>query len=152
MLKFEKADNADAEFIKPLVFSILEEYGLNSDPSATDSDLDDIEQSYFLKGGYFEKVLDNNQVIACWGLFPLENDIVELRKMYMVKDYRGKGIGKRLLERSLNKASELGFKRVTLETAGVLKEAIGLYEKFGFKEFFPEHISCRCDQAYYLDL
>jgi len=76
----------------------------------------------------------------------------ELRKMYLRRDYRGQGLGKRLLEHALAEARRLGFKTVTLETASVLKEAIRLYETYGFKPYAPSHLSRRCDQAYELRL
>ena len=48
--------------------------------------------------------------------------------MYLHKSQRGRGLGKFLLDSALAQARELGFTRVTLETASVLKEAIALYE------------------------
>ena len=60
-------------------------------------------------------------------------------KMYLDSSFRGQGLGKKLLEMSLDKARELGFRRVTLETASVLKEALQLYQHYGFKEFKPSH-------------
>ena len=53
---------------------------------------------------------------------------------------------------SLKRAKELGFSRVTLETASVLKEAIALYQSYGFRSYAPDHLAGRCDQAHYLDL
>jgi len=41
---------------------------------------------------------------------------------------------------------------VTLETASVLTEAIGLYRSYGFVEYQPDHLSSRCDQAFVLQL
>jgi len=76
----------------------------------------------------------------------------ELRKMYLRRDHRGKGLGKRLLEHALTEARRLGFKTITLETASVLKEAVRLYEASGFKPYTPAHLSHRCDQAYLLKL
>jgi putative acetyltransferase len=72
--------------------------------------------------------------------------------MYLHRDYRGKGHGKRLLEHALAEARRLGFKTITLETASVLKEAIRLYESYGFQPYTPTHLSRRCDQAYRLEL
>ena len=72
--------------------------------------------------------------------------------MYLHRAYRGKGLGRRLLEDALARARQAGFRRITLETASVLKEAIRLYERYGFKPFRPDHLSCRCDQAYVLEL
>ena len=78
----------------------------------------------------------------------MKSGLCELRKMYLHPEERGKGIGKRLLEHALFKAKELGFKKVMLETASELKEAIGLYRKYGFEPFEAEHLSTRCDQAF----
>jgi putative acetyltransferase len=72
--------------------------------------------------------------------------------MYLRRSYRGKGWGKFLLEHALAEASQLGFTRMVLETASVLKEAINLYKSYGFTEYQPQHLSSRCDQAYMLEL
>ena len=39
-----------------------------------------------------------------------------------------------------------------LETASVLKEAVAMYQQRGFRSYTPEHLSPRCDAAYFLDL
>lgn len=94
----------------------------------------------------------NGSIIGAYGLYPVDKDTCELRKMYLYRSYRGQGWGKFLLEHALSQARKLYFKRVTLETASVLKEAIGLYKSYGFVEYQPEHLSSRCDQAYVLNL
>jgi len=147
-----KATNSDSNDISNLVFDILKDYGLEPDPETTDSDLKDIEDSYFSRGGLFYVYEDNGSIVASMGIYPLDQDTCELRKMYLHSDYRGRGIGKMLMERALTESRELGFKKITLETASVLKEAIALYKSYGFREFKPDHISCRCDQAYIREL
>lgn len=151
--KLRSATNADRGQVRDLVFAVLGEYRLKPDPGCTDADLDDIEQSYIRRGGVF-CVLEEQDgtVVGSCGLYPMEPGVCELRKMYLHRDYRGKGLGRRLLEDALARARQLGFRRVTLETASVLKEAIRLYECYGFKPYSPDHLSCRCDQAYALDL
>ncbi len=67
--------------------------------------------------------------------------------MYAQSNQRGRGLGNRLMEFSLTKARELGFKRMVLETASPLKEAIGMYRKYGFENCESEHLASRCDQA-----
>jgi putative acetyltransferase len=147
------ASNEDREAVTRLVYSVLKEYGLEPDPGATDADLVDIEQSYFARGGAFLVLEDQDgSIIGAYGLYPLEDQTCELRKMYLHKSHRGKGLGKSLMEGALAEARRLGFKRVILETASVLKEAIALYESYGFVEYEPGHLSTRCDQAYFLQL
>jgi putative acetyltransferase len=72
--------------------------------------------------------------------------------MYLAAACRGRGLGKRLLKHALDRARQLRFRRVELETAGSLAVAGRLYELFGFQQFIPDHMSARCDRAYYLDL
>ncbi len=175
--RLRPATNADREAIRNLVFTVLAEYHLKPDPEYTDADLRDIEQSYFARGGAF-CVLEgkDGSIVGSCGLYPLtadqpvakergpgapavpslqptaSTDTCELRKMYLRRDYRGKGLGRMLLEDALARARKLGFRRVTLETASVLKEAIRLYERYGFRPHTPNHLSHRCDQAYVLEL
>lgn len=146
-----RANNSYTTVMKQLVFDVLVEYGLK--PGAIDFCLDDVEKHYFERGGYFVVILDENaKVVATGGLYPLENGSLELRKMYLLAANRGKGLGQWLLTNLLEKARELGFKRVELDTASVLKEAISLYKKNGFQLFESDHIVARCDQAYELIL
>ena len=72
--------------------------------------------------------------------------------MYFDKSLRGLGFGKKVLERIIEKSKELGFKRIYLETASILKEAVGLYEKYGFQPTTEGIHTARCDAAYYLNL
>lgn len=145
--------NADCQKIKNLVFGVLREYGLEPEPDGTDTDLDDIETFYIKRGGLFE-ILEDKQgnLLGTIGLFPINEETIELRKMYFKKSLRGKGFGKKMLERMIEKARELKFKRIYLETASVLKEAVGLYEKYGFKPTLDGMHSKRCDTAYFLNL
>jgi putative acetyltransferase len=152
-LTLRPATNRDRGAIETLVFGVLAEYGLKSDPSGTDSDLQDIERSYLASGGMFDVLTDEaGQVVGSVGLLPLSGPVCELRKMYLAAPARGLGHGRRLLDHALSRARELGFARVVLETASVLREAVALYERYGFRRYTPEHLAARCDTAYFLDL
>jgi putative acetyltransferase len=146
------ATNDDCEKIKSLVFSVLREYGLTPEPDATDADIADIENSYIKPGGIFE-VLEDGEGNLCGtvGLHPMDENTIELRKMYLAKEIRGRGLGKKVLARMIETARELGFKKLYLETASPLKEAIGLYEKFGFKQTNVCQVP-RCDRAFTYEL
>ncbi len=151
--RLRPTNNRDCEEITNLVYEVLKEYNLKPDPAGTDADIRDIEQSYFERGGAFYVLEDEDgSIIGAYGLYPVDRQTCELRKMYLYSSYRGKGLGKLLLEDALSKARQFGFKRMTLETASVLKEAISLYKNYGFVEYHPEHLSSRCDQAFILEL
>jgi len=152
-LVLRAATNRDGEAIRGLVFDVLAEYGLQPDPGTTDADLVDIEGQYIRRGGLFDVLVDEaGLVVGSVGLFPVNAQECELRKMYLAAGYRGKGLGTRLLDHALERARALGFSRITLETASVLREAVSLYERRGFRRYASDHLACRCDQAYVLDL
>ena len=151
--RLRPASNKDCEKIANLVYDVLKEYNLKPDPEATDADLKDIERSYFERGGTFYVLQEKDgSIIGAYGLYPAEKQTCELRKMYLHSAYRGKGLGKFLLDSALSEARQLGFKMMILETASVLKEAISLYKNYGFIEYQPKHLSSRCDQAFILEL
>jgi putative acetyltransferase len=147
------ATNADSDTIKELVFTVLREYRLQPDPDGTDADLNDIEASYLRCGGCFDVLVDaRGVVVGSVGLYPIDSATCELRKMYLLQQVRGQGQGRRLLEHALARAKEIGFQRMVLETASVLKEAIALYRRYGFRPYQARHLSPRCDGAYVLEL
>ena len=150
---FRSAANDDGDKVRNLIFGILREYELEPDQTGTDSDIDDLENNYIKRGGLFEILEDaNGNLLGTVGLFPIDKETVELRKMYFGKELRGRGYGKKTLTRTIEKARKLGFKRIYLETASVLKEAIGLYEKFGFQPTENGIHSARCNRAYFLEI
>lgn len=150
---FRAATNDDRPAIEALVFGVLAEYGLRPDPGGTDADLQDLHESYHAAGGAFDVLTDGQgQVVGTVGLHRVSATTCELRKMYLARAVRGQGWGRRLLEHALAQAKALGFTRVELETASVLREAVALYERFGFRRFEPEHLAARCDAAYFVEL
>ena len=152
-MNIRQADNRDRDVVTTLVFSVLREYGLDPDPEGIDRDLTDIEQAYSAQGGaMFVLESESGTIMGSYGLYPVSDTACELRKMYLLAEHRGQGLGKRMLEDAIAMARRMGFSELVLETASVLVEAIALYKSFGFVEYTPEHLCSRCDQGYKLDL
>lgn len=151
-ISIRSATNEDCERVQNLVFSVLREYGLEPDLCRTDTDIADIDTAYINRGGVFELLEDvDGNLLGTVGLYPISDEKIELRKMYFAKNLRGQGYGKKTLQRMIDRAASLGYRQLYLETAGVLKEAVGLYRSFGFQATEEKHTT-RCDQAYFLDL
>ncbi len=152
-LSLRSAKPSDREALQALVFGVLADYGLHGDPDGTDRDLADLDGAYLSNGGAFDVLVDDTgEVVGSVGLARVSATTCELRKMYLASSARGQGHGRRLLVHALTRAQQLGFRRIELETASVLREAIALYVAHGFKPFTPAHLSPRCDCAYYLEL
>ena len=152
--RIRTATNEDIPEIKNVVFLSLKEFGLNPDPKGKDKDLNDIENSYLSNNGFFGVVVntETDQVVGCFGLYPISQHICELRKMYLLKETRGKGLGKLILDKAVLTAREKHFKKIILETISVLTTAIFLYKRYGFKEIKPKEINARVDQAFELEI
>lgn len=147
----KQASNNDIETIKNIVFSVLKEYGLEPNQEGIDNDLDDIELNYTNNNGYFGLILDSSKkTLGTFGLYKIDENSCEIRKMYFLPALRGKGWGKKVMKILITKAIENGYKNVLLETNSVLKEAIELYKKCGFEELKDYKLHSRCDQAFIL--
>jgi putative acetyltransferase len=139
--------------VRDLVFTILHEFGFTPEPDGIDADLTNIEAGYHARGGAFELLVDeNNQIVGTIGLFPHAHRVCELRKMYLEREYRGRGLGLKMLEHAVETARRLGFWRIELETESRLIDAIRLYRRFGFQPIAGGRTCDRCDHAFYLDL
>ena len=83
---------------------------------------------------YFIATIDG-VIMGGGGIYPTEGlpeNTCELVKMYLLPEARSIGLGKTLIEKNLSFARETGYKHVYLETMPELKQALKVYEKFGF--------------------
>jgi putative acetyltransferase len=152
-LSIRPATNADAPAVRELIFTILREFSLPPEPESTDADLNDIELFYFKGGGRFDVLVNRTgDIIGSVGLHRIDQQTVELRKMYLRSDERGKGLGTKLLDHALTESRRMGCTRITLETATQLTTAIGMYIRAGFRPMCGTIHTKRCDQAYEMEL
>ena len=83
-------------------------------------------------------IVDPNRPIACAGLgpfhgLPLSEGVGEIRDLVVEESYRGRGIGKLLLDQSLHAAKTFGYRRLYLETSKSMLVAQRLFESRGFR-------------------
>ncbi|MBS42700.1 MAG: PadR family transcriptional regulator [Nocardioides sp.] len=70
---------------------------------------------------------------ACGGLQPLGDGTAEVKRMWVSPDWRGAGLGARLLRHLEGLAREAGHERVVLDTNLALTDAVALYERNGYR-------------------
>jgi DNA-binding MarR family transcriptional regulator/N-acetylglutamate synthase-like GNAT family acetyltransferase len=86
------------------------------------------------KGGHILMALYNDEPVGACALIKMDNDMYELAKMAVSPKAKGKGIGFILGNACIAKAKSLGAKKIYLESNTILKPAINLYHKLGFKK------------------
>lgn len=101
------------------------------------SDLKDLlkpQESIIDLGGEVFFALVNNLVVGTAAMIPFPNSKIELAKITVQKEYRGKGLSKILLKRCINYAKVSKAKEIFLISNSRLISARKLYDKFGFIE------------------
>jgi len=89
---------------------------------------------------------------GCVALHPLEAGICEIKRLYVRPRYRGKGLGRVLVERILSEARTAGYGRIRLDTVEpVMKDAVAMYRRFGFRDI-PPYRENPIEGAMYLEL
>jgi len=134
----EKRDNAE---IAELIRSVFREFGIARPGTVYfDPTTDDLYTLFQKPGSVYWIAEDNGKIIGGCGIYPTENlpeGCGELVKLYLDPSYRNKGIGRQLMEKSMNSAKQLGYKQLYLESLPELGRAISLYEREGFR--FIDH-------------
>jgi putative acetyltransferase len=85
---------------------------------------------------YFVALLDG-EIVGGAGVAPLQGAdplTCELQRMYLRRDARGRGIGNALLEQCLKAARQFLYVRCYLETITQMREALGFYNRNGFRD------------------
>lgn len=143
---WEEGDRLPASNV---IRQVLQEYGLPWQPEEADRDVIEIETAYLAIGGEFWVVEDRGKIVGTAAYYPIErgNQSVEIRKMYLVAEVRGKGLGKYLLQQLEKVIAHKGYQEIWIETASVLKEAVQLYENHGYQSTTGVETK-RCDRVY----
>ncbi len=127
----------DNEKIEKIVKSTILEFGLPTKGSAyEDKDTLNMFAAYEAPNASYFILEHDNEVIGGGGIKPLQGEneqVCELQKMYVLPKGRGKGFGRKLFERCLLAAKDLGYEQCYLESDPGMTAAIRLYEQNGFK-------------------
>jgi len=95
--------------------------------------LDDPEGTILKTGGFLWMAEAGGRAVGSAALIKEQEGEYELAKMTVTAAYRGKGISKLLIEKCLEKAREIGAKKLSLFSNHQLQTALSLYEKYGFR-------------------
>lgn len=158
-LVFRRAGAQDQSLAQQLVDGALREHGLHLLPDSSDVDLSDIREHYDARGGRLELIESPpGSPVGVLGWRPAADGVLELKKLYLSRDARGRGLGRAALERVVGHARATGCRVIVLETAAVLARANRLYTRFGFVPVCGAEaasfatLSAQCDLAYRFDL
>jgi len=128
---------ADTQAYVPIVKDLFQEYarGLQVDLcfQGFEQELAELPGKYAPPSGRLFLAMLDGQPLGCVALRPLAGLVCEMKRLYVRPVARGIGLGRRLAQRAIEAAREVGYKRMYLDTLGSMKEAIALYGTLGFQ-------------------
>lgn len=147
-----KIKPADNKALAKMIRDVFEEFGAPKEGTVySDTSTDNLYELFLNNKKDVLWIAElNNEPVGCCGIFKTEGlpqGCVELVKFYLSNKARGKGIGKALLEKSIESAKNNGFSEIYLESVPAYSKAVSIYKKQGFVSLERPlgntgHISC----------
>lgn len=126
----------DDPAIARIIRQVMTEYSAVGEGfSIKDPEVDHMSRAYAADRSIYYVVDQGGVVLGGSGIGSLpeaDRDVCELKKMYMLPAGRNRGLGRALMERCLEAALRMGYRKVYLETLETMHQAQTLYTKYGF--------------------
>ncbi len=128
---WQERDRIDAVNI---ITAVIIEYQLPWKPEEIVGDVIDVETYYTQTGGEFWVIEKQGKIVGTAAYYPSRRveKAAEIRKMYLLPEARGQGLGKFLLQELETTIASHGFYYILLETSPLLTEAVKIYESNGY--------------------
>lgn len=130
---------SDHPILLDIIQSIRLEYGVII-PKEYDQDMQDyitLEKHYLETGGLFWVVEKDNKILGFAAFYPYKGveKGAEIKKIYLLPQARGRGLGKFLLHNLELEIAARGFESIWIKTISLFQEATALYENNGYMKF-----------------
>lgn len=136
-MKIRNIEPKDNQAIASLIRQVFEEHDApRSGTVFGDPSLDNLYELFQTPKSVCWVAEIDQEIVGCCGVYPTEglpSDCIELVKFYLSANARGKGIGKALMEKSIESARDQGFSQIYLESIPEYSNAVRIYQKQGFK-------------------
>jgi putative acetyltransferase len=134
----EVSSDGDIEIVRRLFRAYAESLPFSLDFQGFAAELNGLPAPYVPPGGCLLLARRDGDWAGIVGLKPLAPGIAEIKRLFVVPEARGLGLGKRLAERAIAEARARGYERVRLDThRPSMAAAIALYRSLGFVEIPP---------------
>jgi putative acetyltransferase len=78
--------------------------------------------------------LDGEKIVGCVAVRKLDDDICEMKRLFVRQEARGTGLGRQLAQEIIVISQKLGYSLMRLDTLDRLTKAMHLYKTLGFKK------------------
>jgi putative acetyltransferase len=127
----------DNKELADLIRSVFREFGIDRPGTVYfDPTTDNLYKLFRTEGSVYWIAEENGKMTGGCGVFPtpgLPGGCAELVKFYLLAPWRGKGIGRTLMEKCFESAKRYGYRQLYLESLPELEKAVSMYVKAGFR-------------------
>ena len=99
-----------------------------------DEELSSLPGEYAMPEGRLLVARCEGEAVGCAAIRPLSDGRCEMKRLYVKPRFRGMHVGRRLAERAIREAKEIGYTQMLLDTLDMLQDSIALFHKLGFAE------------------
>ena len=119
--------------VEAFLKNVFDSFGFRWEPENKDADTRRISEVY-QKRGEFWTLWEGDQIVGSIALRVLTDKVGEIKRFYMLPEYRSLGFGNLLLRTALQEAPRFGFEKLRLDTTSRSLAGIHLFRKYGFQE------------------
>lgn len=127
-----KEKDESIENIKELFKEYASSLGFDLSFQDFEEELSNLPGDYSAPQGCLLIAIHNDKISGCVSLRAIDDNICEMKRLYVKPEFRGFGIGKKLALAIIEKGKDLGYKYMRLDTIEFMEQAIKLYERLGF--------------------
>ena len=103
-----------------------------------DRELASLPGEYAPPDGRLLLAFEDEELAGCIALRKIRATTCEMKRLFLRPEFRGRGLGRVLVERIIEEARQIGYTQMCLDTLpGRMDQAIALYKSIGFKEIEP---------------
>ena len=136
--------------VKKLFLEYAESLPIELDFQDFEDELSKLPGKYVPPTGAIILAIVDNTAVGIVALRKIEDDICEMKRLFVKKNYQGLGIGQKLAEKIIAEAKNRGYNYIRLDTLSSLKKALNLYKYLGFYEI-DAYIYNPMDNAIYME-
>jgi GNAT superfamily N-acetyltransferase len=138
-VEIRQAESKDEIAVTRELFREYEKWlGLDLCFQGFEDELKNLPGKYAAPSGRLFLAYADGELAGCIALRSLGDDVCEMKRLFVRGEFRGRQIGRSLIERLIDDARKIGYRRMRLDTfPPKMGKAVQLYEAYGFREIPP---------------
>ena len=148
-IEIAEAQLSEMESVKDLFMEYQSHLGISLSFQGFTEELDNLPGKYQSPTGTILLAKEGENIVGVVALKRLADGICEMKRLFVLPEYQGYGIGKMLTINLIEKAKELDYKIMKLDTLKRLESAVSLYHNLDFETTTPYNINPEDDILYF---